>query len=165
MAALWRGIVSLSRHARPPRRGPVARGNAAAGVIRPAGGPIAGLGRHSPRAQAVFPSPELDLWREPVRDQGRHGVPRAGSRRMGRGIPELRLPLESMSRSVRALHAARLARHQRSRMRRGAKRWARSLGLQLRSARQLGRQAALLSLLNPARTPSRRRCGSNEDPL
>src|SRR5712671_5824690 len=50
-----------------------------------------------------------------------------------------------MPRRVRALHANRLERHQRSGMRSGPRPRPRGLGLQLRSARQLGRQATLLN--------------------
>src|ERR1700690_1346176 len=52
-----------------------------------------------------------------------------------------------MRRRVRALHANRLGRYERSRMRGGARGRTRGLGLRLRSARQLVRQTAVLSSL------------------
>jgi hypothetical protein len=155
MAALWRGATSRSanfpgaRHARRAQRCASAGGNVSSGVVRSVGRTFARLGRHSLGAQAIHPPRELDLRREPVRDQRGDRISRAGGQRVGRGIPGLRLQLEQMSRGLRALHANRFARHQRGGMRSGARRRTRGLGLRLRSARQLGRQAALLSRPRP----------------
>src|SRR5512143_1740595 len=77
MAALWRGatrsraILPLARHARSPQRRAGARGNASAGVVRPAGRAFARLGGHSPGAQAIQPPSKLALRRKLVRDYGR----------------------------------------------------------------------------------------------
>jgi hypothetical protein len=156
MAALWRGatsqrtIFSGARHARRPQRCAGASGNGSSGVVRSAGSTFARLGRYSPGAQAIRPPPALDLRRELVRDHRRGRIICAGGQRVGRGISELRLQLEQMSRRMRALHANRLGRHQRSGMRSGARPRTRGLGLRLRSARQLGRQAALLGRPRPA---------------
>ena len=155
MAAFWRGAPSRraifvgARHARRPQRCASAGGNRSSGVVRSVGCTFARLGGHSLGAQAIRPPPELDLWREPVRNLRRDRISRTGDRRVGRGIPGLRLQLEQMSRGLRALHANRFARHQRGGMRSGARRRTRGLGLRLRSARQLGRQAALLSRPRP----------------
>ena len=151
MAAFWRGAPSRraifvgARHARRPQRCASAGGNRSSGVVRSVGCTFARLGGHSLGAQAIRPPPELDLWREPVRNLRRDRISRTGDRRVGRGIPGLRLQLEQMSRSLRALHANRVGRHQRSGMRSGARQRTRGLGLRLRSAGQLGRPAALLS--------------------
>ena len=80
---------------------------------------------------------------------------RASGERVGRGVPQLRLPLQQMPQHVRPLHANRLERHQRSGLRSGARRRPRGLGLQLRSARQLGRQAAVLSRSQPSPSHAR----------
>src|ERR1035437_4082984 len=58
---------------------------------------------------------------------------------------------------MRALYADRLAKHQIGRLRRGAGRQARNLGLQLRPARQLRWPAALLTLLCGAAWQAARR--------
>ena len=155
MAALWRGATSRrviflgARHARRPQRCAGAGGNGSSGLVRSVGRTFARLGRHSLGAQAIRPPPELDLRREPVRDRRRDRISRAGGQRVGRGIPGLRLQLEQMSRRLRALHTNRLGCHQRSGLRSGARQRTRGLGLRLRSARQLGRQAALLSRPRP----------------
>ena len=80
------------------------------------------------------------------------GVTRASGSCLGRGIRELRPQVESMPRRVRALYANRLGRHQRSRLRGGARRRPRGVDLRIRSAGQLGRQGALLS--HPDGAPS-----------
>ena len=150
MAAFWRWattsrtIFSGARYARRPQRCAGARGNGSSGLVRSAGSTFARLGQYSPGAKAIRPPPELELRREPVRDHRRVRIIGAGGQRVGCGISELRLQFEQMSRRVRTLHSNRVGRHQRSRMRSGARRRTRGLGLRLRSARQLDRQAALL---------------------
>ncbi len=171
MAAPWRGasrsraILSSARHARCPQRCAGARGSASASVVRSDGRTFARLGGHSPGAQAIHPPSKLGLRRELVRDYRCDRIARASCQRVGGGISKLRLHFEQMPRCVRALHATRLGRHERSGMRSGAREKTRGLGLQLRSARQLGRQAALLSRLasGPAFGPMslwlQRQCG------
>lgn len=155
MAALWqwatghRTIFCGARHPRRPQCRAAASGNASSGVVRSARCAFARLGGHSLGAQGIRPPPELDLRRELVREHRRDRIIRAGGQRVGRGISKLRLQFEQMSRSVWALHANRLGRHQGSGMRSGARPRTRSLGLRLLSARQLGRQAALLVVPAP----------------
>ncbi len=75
---------------------------------------------------------------------GAQRLARGGGERLGLGIQKLSIPFELLPRGVRPLYANRLARHQAGRMRSRPQRAHRSMGLQLRSAGQFHRQAALL---------------------
>jgi len=131
---LWRRaarrhtVLSCARHAGSPQRRAGARGNASLAWSDRLAVRCARLGGHAPGARAIHPPSQLHLRRELVRDHRRHRIARASCQRVGGGISKTTTTLRTDVAACAGTTRNRMARHERSGMRGGARARTRGVG-------------------------------------